>query len=418
MPYARTRRPVMVGQRANQAYQRKHKPDYLIILFAILLMSVGIILIYSISPGLAVTRNVSESFYVTKQMLAIGIGLLTFAMAAVVPLKVIMKYHKFLLAFALLMTIIALVQPVTETYQAHRWVRLGGLSVQSVEVAKLALVISLPLFLVERVRAGTINNYQKTLKPLLILLAAVGVVIAGLQSDLGSAFVLLVMGAAIALVAGINLRYLLVLAAIAGVGILLAISTSQYRRERFFSFLNPGQNCQSTSYQACQALVTVGSGGMFGQGIARGAQAYGYLPEAANDSIFAIHAEKFGFIGSTVLVLIFGALFTRIKIVLERAPDMFSRLIVVGVLAWISTQALINIGAMIGVLPLKGITLPLVSYGGTSMMFILAALGLVFNISHYTTYAVNEELNKEIHEDTTSRGRNGRSHHAVARRRS
>jgi len=131
---------------------------------------------------------------------------------------------------------------------------------------------------------------------------------------------------------------------------------------------------------------------MFGKGLAHSGQAYGYVPEAANDSIFAIFAEKFGFVGVTLLITLFVYLFTRIKNILERAPDLFSQLLVAGVLAWLSTQAIINIGAMVGLLPLKGITLPFISYGGTSIIFVLAAVGLVFNVSRYTTYAVNTDL--------------------------
>jgi cell division protein FtsW len=161
---------------------------------------------------------------------------------------------------------------------------------------------------------------------------------------------------------------------------------SQYRRDRVASFLNPTANCQDSGYQACQALVAVGSGGIAGLGLGKSVQAYGYLPEAANDSIFAIYAEKFGFIGSVSLLGLLVALFSRLKQIAERAPDDFSRLVVVGVLAWLSIQTIINIGAMIGLLPLKGITLPLISYGGTSVVFVAAAIGLAFQVSKYTNF--------------------------------
>jgi len=143
----------------------------------------------------------------------------------------------------------------------------------------------------------------------------------------------------------------------------------------------------TTGYQACQALIAVGSGGISGLGLGRSVQAYGYLPEAQNDSIFAIYAEKFGFIGVMVLLGLFVALFARLRLIIERAPDTFSRLVAAGVLAWLSVQMIINVGAMIGLLPLKGITLPFVSYGGTSVLFVGAALGLIFQISHYTSFS-------------------------------
>jgi cell division protein FtsW len=125
-------------------------------------------------------------------------------------------------------------------------------------------------------------------------------------------------------------------------------------------------------------------------GLGRSVQAYGYLPEAENDSIFAIYAEKFGFIGAAVLLGLFAAFFTRIKKIMERAPDEFSRLLVLGILVWLSAQTIMNIGAMIGLLPLKGITLPLVSYGGSSVLMVMAALGVVFQISRHTLYSIPE----------------------------
>jgi cell division protein FtsW len=154
------------------------------------------------------------------------------------------------------------------------------------------------------------------------------------------------------------------------------------------TYLNPTQDCLSTGYQACQALIAVGSGGMVGLGLGNSVQAFGYLPEAENDSIFAIYAEKFGFIGVTVLLALLLAFLARLKRIMERAPDDVTRLIVTGAFAWLATQSLINIGAMIGLLPLKGITLPFISYGGTSVVFVMAVVGLVFQISRYTLYSV------------------------------
>jgi len=137
----------------------------------------------------------------------------------------------------------------------------------------------------------------------------------------------------------------------------------------------------------------VGSGGPVGLGLGRSVQAYGYLPEAENDAIFAIYAEKFGFVGVTVLLALYVAFFARLKRIVDRAPDNFSRLVVTGVLVWLAMQSFINIGAMIGLLPLKGITLPLISDGGSSVLLTLAALGLVFQVSRYTKHVTANEAN-------------------------
>lgn len=408
------RRPVML----NQTAQRRHKPDYVLLVLAVILLVVGLIVVYAISPGLAAARNVSENYYVGKQSIAILIGMAAFTVTAMVPFTHWRKVLKPLIVIAAGATVLALLTPVTPEYPAPRWIRFGGLSLQSVELIKFALLLWLSYFLTERLRQGELDHVQKTFKPLLILLAVISVAVAGLQKDLGSTAVLVAMAVFMVFVAGLPLKRLALIAAVAGIGATLFILPVQYRRDRVFTFLNPEKDCQNAGYQACQALIAVGSGGMFGKGLAHSVQAYGYLPEAANDSIFAIVAEKFGFIGSTVLVGLFIAFFTRIKNIMERAPDMMTRLVLAGILAWLSTQALINIGAMIGLLPLKGITLPFISYGGTSIIFVLAAVGVVFNISRYTTYGANNIEHEGQQNDHRADWRgNRRSHYAHISRR-
>lgn len=372
--------------------RRRHKPDYTLVLTSALLLALGLIVVYAISPGLAAQRNLSENYYISKQLIAILIGAGVFLVTANIPLDKWHTIEKPLIIAAVVATLVALILPVTPEYPAHRWIRFGGLSLQSVELIKSALLLSLAAFLAKRVKDGSIDSSDQTFKPLLVLLAVIGLVVGVLQSDLGSAGVIVVMVAAMVFVAGLPLGRLLQIFGIMVIGFVLLVSSSGYRRERVATYLNPERDCQASGYQTCQAMIAVGSGGLFGRGLASSGQAYGYVPEAANDSIFAIYAEKFGFLGSSLLIITFMFFFNRLKNIIERAPDMFSRLVVVGVLAWLSTQSIINIGAMIGLLPLKGITLPFISYGGTSIIFVLAAVGLVFNISRYTTYGVNDDL--------------------------
>lgn len=372
--------------------RRRHKPDYTLVLTSALLLALGLIVVYAISPGLAAQRNLSENYYISKQLIAILIGAGVFLVTANIPLDKWHTIEKPLIIAAVVATLVALILPVTPEYPAHRWIRFGGLSLQSVELIKSALLLSLAAFLAKRVKDGSIDSSNQTFKPLLVLLAVIGLVVGVLQSDLGSAGVIVVMVAAMVFVAGLPLGRLLQIFGILVIGFVLLVSSSGYRRERVATYLNPERDCQASGYQTCQAMIAVGSGGLFGRGLASSGQAYGYVPEAANDSIFAIYAEKFGFLGSSLLIITFMFFFNRLKNIIERAPDMFSRLVVVGVLAWLSTQSIINIGAMIGLLPLKGITLPFISYGGTSIIFVLAAVGLVFNISRYTTYGVNDDL--------------------------
>lgn len=385
MPFRSTaRRPAMLDRTGG----RRHRPDYMLVLFSVVLLAVGLIVIYAISPGLSAQRAVGENYYVTKQVTAIGLGLVTFLVAARMNLSA-WKHAQRAMIIAAVIAAVAVQLFGEEVNGAARWVHIGGLSFQAVELIKFAVLVWLAGFLTDRVSDQTLNSTEKTFKPIMISLALVGIVVAVLQSDLGSTGVIAAMIGAMCFVAGLPLKRVLLFGGIIAIGTVLAISSSSYRRDRLTTFLSPEKDCQNTGYQACQALIAIGSGGMFGRGVGQSVQAYGYTPEAANDSIFAIYGEMFGFVGALVLIGLFIALFSRIKTVIEKAPDMHTRLLITGILAWLSTQALINIGAMIGLLPLKGITLPFISYGGTSIIFVTAAIGLVFNVSRYTSYGVN-----------------------------
>lgn len=414
----RSRRPSLAS---SDPMNRRHRPDYWLLVIGAVLLVIGLIVVYSISPALSVQSNVNQNYFVNKQLLAIGLGLVVFAIITNLPYKLWRKLQLPLIVGAAIATLIALVLPVSPDYPAHRWIRLGGLSLQSVEIIKFALLICVAAWLADAIKNKTIQNSSKIFKILIIVLGSIGLIVAVLQKDLGSAGVMVAMMAAMCFIAGLPMKKVLLFGGIIAIGTVLAISTSGYRRARLFTFLHPTQDCQTSGYQSCEALIAVGSGGVFGKGIAHSVQDYGYLPEAANDSIFAILAEKFGFIGVCALLGLFIALFTRLKNIMEQAPDNFSRLLVAGILAWLSTQTIINIGAMIGLLPLKGITLPFISYGGTSVLFVTGLIGLAFQISRYTTYGVNSSIQKiegTSYDSDVSRRRDERPHYPTFGRRS
>ncbi len=377
----RARRPVAT----DVPRQRRHRPDYWLVLISTVLLGVGLIVLYAISPGLAIQKHVGDNYYVNKQMISIVLGIAAFVALSNIPVSYWRKLQKPLLLMAVVAAVAVRLfgERVNGVY---RWIQLGGISFQAAELIKFTLLIWLASFLVEAMRQGTLGDMRKTLKPIIIALLAIGLVVGKVQSDFGSTAVMVSMIAAMSFVAGMPIKRVMMVGGVVAIGGILLIGGSSYRRDRLLTFMNPERDCQNTGYQVCQALITVGSGGVFGLGVANGVQAYGYLPEAANDSIFAILAEKFGFVGVTLLIALFVAFFRRLFKIAEGAPDDYSRLLVVGILAWLSTQVLINVGAMMGLLPLKGITLPFISYGGTSLVFVLGALGLVFQISRYTTY--------------------------------
>jgi cell division protein FtsW len=374
---------------------RKHRPDYMLVVYMTLLLAVGAVTVYAISPGLTNGKDLASNYYSIKQLTAIGLGIVAFLIASVINVKTWKKLEVPLILLAVAVTL-AVRLVGDQVNGAYRWLQIGGISFQAAELIKFTIIVWLAGYL-SRMRLEQKMSEPGTLKRIGIIIVIIIVVVAGLQSDLGSAAVMMAIVGFMCFIAGLPVKKLLIIASIVLLLTSAAILSSSYRRDRVATFLNPTADCKNEGYQACQALITVGSGGMFGKGLGRSVQAYGYLPEAANDSIFAIVSEKFGFVGASIMIGIFFGLFRRIKTVAEQAPNDYSRLLVSGILAWLSIQMMINIGAMIGLLPLKGITLPFVSYGGTSIIFVMAAVGIVFQVSRYTDLSRAKKADSRVY---------------------
>lgn len=392
---------------------RRHRPDYGLVLIMGLLIIIGLIVIFSLGPSL---QN-SVGITIGKQFLAIFLGIGAFAATALVPLTFWHKVQGFIIWGAVITSTLLFVLP-GDTFNpdingARRWLVFGPISFQPSELIKFSMLIYVASFLAKKAKHNKLNDRGETLNPIAFLLAVLGVVIVLLQRDLGTMLVLVSMVIAMLYVSGIKLRYLSTLVGgLVGAGA-LAVLLAPHRLSRFLTFLDPSSDLQGAGYHINQALIAVGSGGLFGVGLGRSVQANGYLPEAANDSIFAIYAENFGFIGAVLTLALFGALLVRILRIIERAPNTYTRLIAVGIFAWLFSHIVINVGAMLGILPLTGITLPFLSYGGSSLLFMMAAIGLVFNISRYTAFA-DPAKRGATHANTRNRRRNGRTRHAVA----
>lgn len=374
--------------------ERKHRPDYgLLVLISVLLVC-GAVVVYAIGPGLTGGTNLGTNYFSVKQLISIGFGVFALLSAALIPLARWRSWRNYILGLAVVSAFAVRIVG-DEVNGAHRWLQVGGFSFQSAELVKLALVLWLANYLASVRKRGAMKDVE-VLKVLGIISVSVILVVAGLQSDLGSATVMLAITAVLAFVAGLPMKKIFLAGAAVLVLVALAISTSAYRRQRVETFLNPTADCQVSGYQACQALITIGSGGISGKGLGKSVQAYGYLPEPANDSIFAIVSEKFGFVGAATLIGVFWLLFRKLLFIARATTTEYSTFVVIGVLVWLSTQMFINVGAMMGLMPLKGITLPFVSYGGTSIIFVMFAIGLVFQISRYTDLTKLKMQHKEV----------------------
>lgn len=266
-----------------------------------------------------------------------------------------------------------------------------------------------------RVKEGKINDFKETLLPVAVISAFALLFVIVIQKDLGTGMSLTAIVATMLFVAGINRKIIFGLFGVLLFAGLFLILTSPHRMERVMTYLQ-GDSTSTTdgdAYHIQHAKIAIGSGGLFGVGIGDSVQASGYLPEAINDSIFAIIGETFGFIGTVALLALFVALLMRLLGVMDHMVDLRLKLLAAGVFGWLAAHVILNIAAMIGIFPLTGITLPLLSYGGTSMIFMAAALGLVFQLSKYT---VHSSRIKEATDENSRRGRGvGRTRYAGRR---
>jgi cell division protein FtsW len=405
---------------------RKHHGDRLIVVFTALLMLVGLLVIYAIGPQRANLMNsvygfeYSEGFFFWKQLLSLTLAMGAFWVMSIVPYRVILKHgSKVLWAGFIACALLAIgywVGLIEATNGAARWIELGPLgSVQPAEILKFGILLYLAVFLAVRVKEGKINDFKETLLPVAVISAFALLFVIVIQKDLGTGMSLTAIVATMLFVAGINRKIIFGLFGVLLFAGLFLILTSPHRMERVMTYLQ-GDSTSTTdgdAYHIQHAKIAIGSGGLFGVGIGDSVQASGYLPEAINDSIFAIVGETFGFIGTVALLALFVALLMRLLGVMDHMVDLRLKLLAAGVFGWLAAHVILNIAAMIGIFPLTGITLPLLSYGGTSMIFMAAALGLVFQLSKYT---VHSSRIKEATDENSRRGRGvGRTRYAGRR---
>ncbi len=264
---------------------------------------------------------------------------------------------------------------------ARRWVHILGFSFQPSEFLKLGFVLYAAAYL-SGVK-NKIHEFRHGLIPFALILGIPSAILL-LQPDTGTVIVLASAGIAMYITAGGKIRDLLILFLIAVIALSALVYQRPYLKDRLETFIRPGIDLQESGYQLNQSLIAIGSGGAFGRGFGQSVQKFNYLPEPIGDSIFAVAAEEFGFMGGLVLILLFLTFSFRGLKIASRAPDYFSGLLVVGIIILIISQSFINIGSMLGVFPLTGLPLLFISHGGTAMLFALGSVGIILNISKYT----------------------------------
>lgn len=360
-----------------------HKPDYVFIVSVFALVIFGLVMLSSASVVLSYQNFGHNWYYFFRQLLLGGVlGFFGFVIASRIDFHHWKKYAPLLLFFTLFLLILVFIPQFNLEYGgARRWIHIGPLTMQPTEMAKLTFLLYLATWLEKR-RKG-IYDFGSSFLPFLIILAVIGFLIV-MQPDVGTFSIIILAAVATYFVAGAHPKHLLALVVGGAVLFLMLIKIAPYRMARFTVFLNPEIDPQGIGYQINQSLLAIGSGGLFGRGLGKSIQKYNYLPEAQGDSVFAIIAEELGFIRVLILIGLFGILAWRGYLIARSAPDLFGKICVTGIISWITFQALINVAAMIGLIPLTGVPLPFVSYGGTALLFALIGMGIVVNVSRQT----------------------------------
>lgn len=372
----------------SHARPRRFELDYVLLGTCGALLTLGLVMMTSASIAIADRQLGDPLFYLERQALGVALGLGAAALAMWIPVQVWERMAMPLLLVAFLLLILVLIPGIGhEVNGSRRWLRLAGMSFQVSELARVLLLTYLASYIVRR-QAELKEDLRGFLKPLAILVGASGLLL--LEPDFGAATVLMTTGLALLFLAGVKLRHFFALVALAAAGMALVAVTSAYRVQRLTTFLDPWKDPFDSGFQLTQSLIAIGRGELFGVGLGASVQKLFYLPEAHTDFVFAVLAEELGLVGVAVTLALFVVLMWRafgISRLAAEAGLPFQAYLAAGFGIWLGLQTFINIGVNMGLLPTKGLTLPLMSYGGSSMLVTIGWLGLLLRIHHEASVA-------------------------------
>jgi len=358
----------------------KNPLDFTLLITVFILLGLGIITVLSASSPTALAETGNSYKYVGKQIFSAIIGIILMFTLSKVDYKIWQRKYM-LIYLVCIVLLISVVIAGAAAGGATRWLDLGFISFQPSEVAKIGIIIFYSALLT-RNRDKLKSITDGFFKPLLWLLPIIGIVLI-LQNHFSATLVLCALAVILMLLAGCRIRYFVIIGApIVALGISVLLFKGQgFRLQRFITFLDPWQDAIGDGWQIIQSLYAIGSGGLFGVGLGESKQKYLYIPEPHNDFIFAVLAEELGFIGCALVIALFAVLVWRGITIAMKAPDMFGNLLAAGITSMIALQVLINIAVVTSSMPVTGMPLPFFSYGGTALMIILAAVGILLSVS-------------------------------------
>ncbi|MDH5509930.1 MAG: putative lipid II flippase FtsW [Nitrospinota bacterium] len=363
----------------------KRRPDYWIIFCALALTAIGIVMIFSSSAVLAGQKHGDAYYYLKRQGTWAGLGIVVMLFMMTIDYRSLARwaYPLYFITAALLAAV--LIPGVGRTVNgATRWIAVGSLTFQPSEFAKLALVIFFAAILSRKGEEGKLGDFFGTFAPLLASLGFFFALIQ-LQPDLGTALTIALIIMLMFLAAGVRLIHLAGAALVMAPILAISMLTVDYRRRRLLTFLDPWEDSLDSGYQIIQSFIALSNGGTWGVGLGESQQKLFYLPEPHTDFIFSILGEELGFVGAISVLILFGVLVWRGFKTGLNSPERFGGLLALGITFAVATQAFINVAVTLGMLPTKGIPLPFISLGGSSLVMWLASAGLLANVSEHTT---------------------------------
>ena len=377
-----------MAQKKTQTKEINNSFDFILFITVLLLLALGIIMVLSASSPSALATTGSSYTYVLKQLLSAAIGIVAMLVLSKIDYRTYSKFYKIAYIGAIGVLLLVLVPGLGRTVNgARRWINLPIVSsFQPSELTKIGLIVFFAFYLTKH-KDELRNLLKGFFKPLLIL-APVILVLLGVQSHFSASVIIILVVSVMMIVAGTRTAHFLSFGAVgatAGIGLMYVLAKyfgiGGFRLTRITAFLNPWADAQDSGWQIIQSLYAIGSGGLFGVGLGDSKQKYLYISEPHNDFIFAVLAEELGFIGCLAVILLFAVFIWRGIIIAMKAPDMFGSLLATGITALIGLQAMINIAVVTSSMPVTGMALPFFSYGGTSLIILLCAVGVLLNIS-------------------------------------
>lgn len=364
--------------------RKKSTPDFLLIILTFSLLAIGLIMVYSASAIWAEYKFHDSFFFAKRQLLFAGVGIIAMFVIMNIDYWTWRDWSKALMIACFVLLVLVLIPGVGMVRNGSRsWIGVGAFSIQPSEFMKLAMIAFLAKYLSENQK--NITSFKRGLLPaLLLLFIAFGMIM--LQPDLGTGTVMVGTCIAMIFVAGARVSHFIGLGVLGLAGFVALVLSAPYRIKRITSFLNPWEDPLGSGFQIIQSLYAIGPGGLFGLGLGQSRQKFFYLPEPQTDFIFAILAEELGFIGGSLVLLLFSLLLWRGVRIALGAPDLYGSFLAIGIICMVAIQVMINIGVVTGLMPVTGITLPFLSYGGSSLTLMLMAIGVLLNISKHARY--------------------------------